>query len=52
MSVVLQSSPSMGSYTTHGDATTTGVRVNPSRNTSGTNIDVANTTMNCCGELA
>ena len=52
MSVVLQSSPYMGSYTTHGDATTTGIKVHPSRNTSGTNIDVNNTTMNCCGDLA
>ena len=52
MSVVLQSSPSMGSYTTHGDASTTGIKVHPSRNTSGSNIDVNNTTMNCCGDLA
>ena len=52
MSVVLQSSPSMGSYTTHGDATTTGIKVHPARNTSGSNIDVNNTTMNCCGDLA
>ena len=52
MSVVLESSPSMGSYTTHGDALTTGIKVHPSRNTSGSNLDVENTTMNCCGDLA
>ena len=52
MSVVLQSSTSMGSYTSHDEATTTGIKVYPSRNTSGTNIDVVNTTMNCCGDLA
>jgi len=52
MSVVLQSSPYMGSYTDNDDQLTSSIQIRPSRNTSGANIDVTNTTMNCCGDLA
>ena len=52
MSVVLQSSPYMGSYTDNDDQLTSSIQIRPARNTSGTNIDVTNTTMNCCGDLA
>lgn len=52
MSVVLQSSPSMGSYTDNDNQQTSSIKIRPARNTSGTNIDVNNTTMNCCGDLA
>jgi len=52
MSVVLQSSPYMGSYTDNDDQLTSSIQIRPARNTSGANIDVTNTTMNCCGDLA
>jgi len=52
MSVVLQSSPYMGSYTDDSDQLTSSIQIRPCRNTSGANLDVTNTTMNCCGDLA
>ena len=52
MSVGLQSSPSMGSYTDNNTQLTSSIQIRPARNTSGTNIDIHNTTMNCCGDLA
>tara|TARA_R100001460_G_scaffold3938_1_gene11462 strand:+ start:561 stop:962 length:402 start_codon:yes stop_codon:yes gene_type:complete len=52
MSVVTQSSPYMGSYTLHDNALTSSIEVRPARNTSGSQLDVNNTTMNCCGDLA
>ena len=52
MSVVTQSSPYMGSYTLHDNHLTSSIEVRPARNTSGSQVDVGNTTMNCCGDLA
>jgi len=52
MSVALQSSPSMGSYTVLDEQLTSSIEIFPARNSTGTNIDVNNTTMNCCGDLA
>ena len=52
MSACLQSSAYMGSYTEHNTHLTSSITVNPARNSSGTNLDLNNTTMNCCGELA
>ena len=52
MSVCTQSSPYMGSYTVHNFATTSSIKVFCARNSTGSMLDVANTTMNCCGDLA